>query len=848
MMCDIKPLEWIEKEAYSPKPGIMEKQAQMIVLSSFGKTPVQENKRLNLNENWEMVEGGNADRVYEEKWEGSLAATVPGSIHTALIEVGIIPDPSVGKNDMLAREKSFNTWWMKKTFIRPNGYENARLCFEGICESCTVWLNSRLLGSHKGMFGGPEFDVTNILKDENTLIVKINPAPYIERKANGPLNDFFNNMNIGWTDTAVFNCVYGWHYANVPSLGIWNNVKLESIPEIEIEKPFIATKDITIGTVKLQTGLKGPEGGYKGTLTIVVEPENFKGGSYYKSIEIESKTIEKKLCFEFKIPEFKLWWPNDLGEQNLYKLTIEFMYENKVIDLKETLFGIRTIEMIPSTEGTKQDIYNWTFSINGVPSFVKGANWCTIDYLMDFSKERYDRFLTLAKNQHIQILRAWGGGMPETDEFYHLCDEKGILVIQEWPTAWDSQKVQSPDVLRDTVIRNTKRLRNHPSLALWTGGNESAAPTDAVMDMIGRLTYELDGTRVFHRNDPWGGSSHNYEVYWGRGDFDFNLSYQDPFIGEFGFASSPNIESAKKYLTHTDQAIWPPVKGGGVEYHTPVFNKKNDLNILNHYVDNFLPNSSLENFILATQLSQVVTLRHTLELARTRWPDATGICYYKLTDVFPSISWSTIDYYGVPKMAYYFVQDSYQPLHACALFTKLNPVGEAVNLPIFLLDDGDTIGSNDWKVFVHAYNNQLDEIACNEFCGTGVAGRVKELGSLQLNEEQTKSSPLFIVVEVRLDGIIVDRTFYWMNYVASQGCLFNLPRTQLSLTVKEDCLIVENVGNKPAVAVNFVCDHISDSFVTDDNFFWLNKGETREIVVNRTDVATVRAWNVNSIK
>lgn len=119
--------------------------------------------------------------------------------------------------------------------------------------------------------------------------------------------------------------------------------------------------------------------------------------------------------------------------------------------------------MRPLIDGAKEDYYNWTFVINGKPMFIKGTGWCTMDALMDFSRNKYEHLLQIAQSQHIQMLRAWGGGMPETDDFYELCDKYGILVMQEWPTAWNSHNTQPYTILQETVERNTKRLRNHPS-------------------------------------------------------------------------------------------------------------------------------------------------------------------------------------------------------------------------------------------------------------------------------------------------------------------------------------------------------------------------------------------------
>ena len=174
------------------------------------------------------------------------------------------------------------------------------------------------------------------------------------------------------------------------------------------------------------------------------------------------------------MPNPQLWWPVDLGKPNLYKLTLAFTTaDGKTPDVKETTFGIRTIRMAPINGRPHPRRFDWTFVVNGKPMFVKGAGWCTCDAMMDFSRARYDRQLTLAASQHIQMLRAWGSGMVETDTFYDLCDRKGIMVMQEWPTAWDSHLTQPYDLLEQTVRQNLLRLRSHPSLAIFTGGNES---------------------------------------------------------------------------------------------------------------------------------------------------------------------------------------------------------------------------------------------------------------------------------------------------------------------------------------------------------------------------------------
>jgi beta-mannosidase len=198
---------------------------------------------------------------------------------------------------------------------------------------------------------------------------------------------------------------------------------------------------------------------------------------------------------------------------------------------------------------------------------------------------------------------------------------------------------------------------------MWGGGNEHSGQ-GAVIEQIGRICLELDGSRPFHRTDPYGGSLHNYDVYWGRQPLDRNLSLTAPFIGEFGLSSPPNLESVLRYLPESERALWPPPDDGSFIRHTPTYDRQH-LEIMRRYASEFADTDTMAGLITGMQLAQATGLRHTLELARTRWPEATGVCFYKLTDVYPACAWATIDWYGVPKLAHCFIQDAYAPLHAC---------------------------------------------------------------------------------------------------------------------------------------------------------------------------------------
>ena len=221
-----KSLDEIDREEFAPRftPWDTEPEAVALDASPIAHPPGRE--VLSLDGSWQLAEGGKlADRL-GGPWPDAIPANVPGSVHTALVAAGVIPDPTVGLNQAIAREESFKTWWMRCDFQRPASVKGDTLLFEGVANRCTVWLNGKLLGSHEGMFGGPDFDIAGLLQADNSLVVRLEPIPF-ESWHTGATNP---NNNGSWMRTVVFNNVYGWHYSNLPSMGLWRSVSIRETP------------------------------------------------------------------------------------------------------------------------------------------------------------------------------------------------------------------------------------------------------------------------------------------------------------------------------------------------------------------------------------------------------------------------------------------------------------------------------------------------------------------------------------------------------------------------------------------------------------------------------------------
>ena len=836
---ELKPLLWKEvKNAPAPAGGELR-------LSLDGRWDLQQAPQHGVSEQ-AMLFG-------EDGWRDAIPARIPASVQTNLFDAGKISDPMVLKNNLKILWVPEREWWLRRSFQVPAAWRSKEITlhFDGVDYRGTFWLNGRRLGQHEGMFGGPDFDVTQLVYfgRANTLVVSLDPAPP------------------NYEDTFKNNVAYGWHYVNLVTSGIWRSVRLEARAGASLGSPFLRTSRLSGGAATVDLALdlwKWGETPGNCTVDLSLTPKNFTGSTYATSIPVTLKPGWNRLGYSSELRDPKLWWPVDMGDPNLYRFRAVLRAGDTVVDAYDSDFGLRTIRLRPGVEGPKADVYNYQFVINDRPVFMKGANWCFPDAMLRLDRTRQERFLRMARDAHIQYIRVWGGGPMEDDDLYDLCDELGILVQQEFAMLGYHRLPNVPSLhATDMTDQMVLRLRNRPSLAIWSGGNETSG-VGRVVEVLGRRCLELDGTRDFWRTDPYGGKKHWYGVYWGdeplldyRRIADGRLSPPAPVaFTEFGLSSPASYETWERILPEEELSQWPIREDSVFVHHTPTYVYTHVQKMI-HYAQDFLEPRSLGDLIDGMQLSQGVGLKMAIESMRSRKPYAAQTTFYKLTEDYPAASWATIDYYGLPKLSHYLVKQAYAPVHVMSIYDDWNATDGAIKFQIHAVNDSGAPVSG--KVRAVIYDAALEHAWSHEYPVTITPDAALEVADESYHVPAANGAPLFLCLDLlSSDGNLIDRDWSYYNFTARRGSLFERPKTTLSArwtaaSVSNSRLAITNTGTLPAVGVTVRLGRGGFSYYSTASLFWLMPGETREVTVERLaavdahdrtlDSVTVGGWN-----
>lgn len=692
---------------------------------------------IDLNGEWQFKCDG---------WDGYKTAEVPGCNYTDLMRLGLIPDPFYGTNENDVGWVSKTDWTYKKTFTADENLlsrDSVTLVADQLDTICQLYLNGTPIGRGENCHIAYRFDIKDKLKlGENELIIRFDsPVNYVF-DANRAVKATPNaNGQRGVSHIRKPQCHFGWDWGPVlPLSGCTGAVKIEGRDKARIDSVQTKQAHNADGSV---------------TLSIVCAVEMYKPCNLSLSVKALSPTnevitftpLDDGLSAMATIQNPQLWQTSELSEkqmQPLYSVSVTLMCDGVSTDGKTVRVGLRTIKLLQDFDAYGKDC---CIELNGNRVFCKGANLIPPDSFMPrFKKEDWRKLLSSAAFANMNILRVWGGGYYGQDEFYDLCDELGILVWQDFAFACQAYPFFLPQfsvLVKSEVDSVVKRLRNHPSLAIWCGNNEIECMTSMWLNMLKYIkatrAYFYDALpeqlknlddRPYIVGSPYGidflkgvdadnvGDAHIWAVWHGMQDPSYFNRRFPRFCSEYGFESLPSKKTVRAYGADPSDNL---------SSNVPTAHQKcragND--IMRYYaVSRFNFPSDNADFVYISQLCQEECVRSAAEHFRRNKGRCNGVMYWQLNDCWPCSSWSSVDFFGRYKALHYSARRFFSPL-AVSIEDNGNSVG------VYTLNDT----SNNAAVTVEARICRYDgtELAVKTVNAVSAAGESKKQLDLDLS-------------------------------------------------------------------------------------------------------------------
>lgn len=532
------------------------------------------------------------------------------------------------------------TVWFKRSFTLGPMTRGPRhwLLFQGVDYLHEVYVNGQKVGEHEGYFQVHEFEVTAYLKEGvNEIATKVS-SPFEEPGAFWPnrkrlIKGVFSHHDArpgGWSHERGQDRNTG---------GIWNDVLLYTTSDIKLNRCKV-TPHLrgTEAVLTIETQLFTPKEQHV-IIHYAVEPYNFESDGWYETTtEISVQVGEKTVYAVMTIPDPKLWWTWDHGEQPLYRVTVTVEGEDSSF-CYDDVFGIREVY---------QDGKGRIF-LNGREVFIRGTNYIPTQWLSDFTNEKIEQDIQLMKQANINGVRVHAH--VTRDEFFAACDRHGLFVWQDFALQWSYQET---DEFVSNAVRQIKEMvnqyYNHPSIMIWCCHNEPSTNYRYLDPLLEWAVREEDGKRIVKLASDF--TEHVYPG-WYHGSYHEYLRLPGaPFVTEFGAQALPNLDSLKSMLE--DHELWPP-KWERWAYHN--FQYDETFNVANVSLG-----ASLEEFIENSQRYQADLLKFAIENYRRHKGNITSLFQFMFVDCWPGITWSVLDYNRQPKKGYWALKQAYEPL------------------------------------------------------------------------------------------------------------------------------------------------------------------------------------------
>ena len=814
--------------------------------------------RKELNEGWKFKQA---------RLSNWYPATVPGVVHTDLMDNKIIEDPFFRLNERGMQWIDKEDWIYQTTFqLTPEmmGRENIDLIFKGLDTYADVYLNEKKILEANNMFREWKTSIKPDLKPgENVLkiyfhspikvdIPKWDALPYQYEAG----NDQSENGGVFNKKVSVFARKAGYHYGwdwgpRLVTSGIWRPVYVEAWDNARINDVFIRQPEVSksraslIGEVEILADKEIDQANV--TITEAASGRVLAG----QTVSLQKGINKISLPFSIKSP--KLWWSNGLGEPHLYSFRTDLTVNNQTSDAWTEEVGLRSLKIINRPDKDGKTFY---VELNGIPVFAKGANYIPQDnFLPRVTPGQYEKTILDAANANMNMLRIWGGGTYESDLFYQLCDRYGILVWQDFMFACSLYPAEGEllENIRQEAIDNVKRLRNHACIALWCGNNEC---NDAWFNWGWQKRYKAQNPEYEQKiwkqfndqynvtlpqvveeyapesfywpsspfarydggSDDRNGDRHYWEVWHGKKPIEMYNKERSRFFSEYGFQSFPEFESVKRYAPRQeDWDIYSEVmmshQRGGMH--------ANEL-IETYLLNEYRKPRNFEAFLYMNHVLQGDAIKTAIEAHRRDMPYCMGTLFWQHNDCWPVASWASRDYYGRWKAQHYFARKAYRDI-------LVSPIAdEDGQLKVQIVSDRHKACNGRLEVKVMKLTGEvLNSYKRNVIVD---ANSSKALFSVPLDEalKGVRKEDVFIHAVLLTDK---GNSNYTNNYFLVKQKEVNYPKAQLATSVQpiEGGFEVTLSSDNFARAVFIATGDANSSF--SDNYFDILPGSSVKVEV-----------------
>ncbi|MEI7492301.1 MAG: glycoside hydrolase family 2 protein [Bacteroidota bacterium] len=673
---------------------------------------------IDLNGSWEFRQAGTA------AW---YPASVPGCVQLDLLKNRIIPDPFYRTNEDSVQWVATKDWEYRRVFFAgPEMLSSGHidLVFEGLDTYAKVFLNDSLLIATNNMFR--EWKAENIkrmLKPGNNVI-RVLFLSVINQN-----NEIYSKLNIKLPGDEKVVCRkaaynFGWDWGpKLVTMGLWKPVYLSMYRNIELQDARFIQKKLS-DSAAFMSGVFTIYSDTAVTAIIRVDNDSIPLATHSVSLN-KGKNI---IRLDFIIRNPKLWWPNGMGSPFLYPLNYYCFLADEMVGKGRRKVGLRTIELKQEKDSIGD---SFTFLVNHMPVFIKGANYIPQDnFPSRVADSTYRTLLEEVKSLNMNMLRVWGGGIYEKDIFYDLCDESGIMIWQDFMFACavypgSREFLQNADI---ESAQNIVRLRNHPCLALWCGNNEidegwknwgwiqqyNYTPLDSALVYQGykdlftvvlRNNVEhFDTLRPYIASSPlfgWGrpesrrsGDMHYWGVWWGKYPFSVYKENTGRFMSEYGFQAFPDISSLRQIARPGD--LQPGSAVMKVHQKHPTGYETID----EYLIREFKRPADFESYAYVSQVLQAEGIKTAIEAHRRAMPRCMGTLFWQYNDCWPVVSWSARDYYGSPKALHFYLQKEFNDM-------LVSPVIEKGRLRVYVISDRSSATRGILRIRITDFNGKV---------------------------------------------------------------------------------------------------------------------------------------------